>query len=169
MQILKAKEKNKYFFIKNSITYFVMVGSLLVGSISMGNELEIAKKPLNLDFNTMIENTNKQAQNIHETMKDNIIDSDSKKPIENEKQIALKENESKKVKEFLDVELGLGDSSTLVDSKTIKRKRSQGTQVEDKNDSLIDDSIEFDNNKRSDRGPSSVAQTIELESLHAPN
>ena len=118
MQTLKVKEKNKYFFIKNSITYFVIIGSLFMSSISMGNELEISKKSMKLDFNSMIENTNKQAQNIHETMKDNILD--SKKPIENEKQIALKENESKKVKEFLDVELGLGDSSTLVDSKSLK-------------------------------------------------
>ncbi|MCB0367171.1 MAG: hypothetical protein H6624_04545 [Bdellovibrionaceae bacterium] len=129
---------------------------------ALGEPLNIKKERVKLDFNSMIEDVNKESASIAESLSDDIT---SEIPGEAEEVPAKAlEGDQARVKEFLDVEMGLGDASAVVDSGEWKARPS--TPITNREDIIFEENMERHDTELEEkpRGPSNVAQKGTLKS-----
>ncbi|MCC7403810.1 MAG: hypothetical protein IT288_05365 [Bdellovibrionales bacterium] len=119
----------------------VSIGLSIGVSSAVGEELNIQREKLELNFNAMIEDVNKEGAAIAESIQGDIVPTAG--------QPAREVSDTQRVREFLDVEMGLGDASSVVKANG-QIKAQPSTPIPNREEPVGQDSAKSD-----DRGPSS--------------
>ena len=129
---------------------------LLVAAMgnAMGESLNIKRERVKVDFNSMIEDVNKESAAIADSLTDDIT-TELPGAAEEIPAKAVQDDQAR-VKEFLNVEMGLGDASAVVDSGRLKALPS--TPITNREDIIFEENMERNDTELEEtRGPSSLA------------
>lgn len=146
---------------------FVIIGFVTFSFFVHGEEgLHLEKIPFHVDFNSMIDENNKESLSLSQNVNQRAVELENNLANNNSNPQGSPSGDDHRVKEFLQVEMGLGDASSYA-NQPAKSPSEPGTQVHSKEDLIFEENMEFrDENFADTRGPSSVASS-ERESNHS--